>query len=57
MDDFTHQTDMFGCSDIGGANYFLGFYITLDRSKKVFEIGQKHYMDKVWAKFEKTDCH
>jgi hypothetical protein len=58
LDEFKRQlNDMFECSDSGPANYFLGFSITRDRTNRVLELGQQHYVDKVLAKFDMANCN
>ena len=58
LDIFKKQlNDMFECSDSGPANYFLGFNITRDRSSKVLQLGQQHYVDKVLSKFDMAACN
>ena len=58
LNEFKQQLNAaFECSDSGAANYFLGFNITRDRSNKVLELGQQHYVDKVLAKFDMSDCN
>lgn len=58
LDEFKRQlNNMFECSDSGPANYFLGFNITRDRSNRVLELGQQHYVDEVLAKFDMANCN
>jgi hypothetical protein len=58
LDIFKKQLDdMFECSDSGPANYFLVLNITRDRSSKVLQLGQQHYVDKVLNKFDMAACN
>jgi hypothetical protein len=58
LDEFKRQLNgTFECSDSGAANYFLGFNITRDRSNKVLELGQQHFVDKILAKFDMANCN
>jgi hypothetical protein len=53
----TRLNARFECKDQGPVNYFLGFNVIRDRSKRTLSISQEHYLENLLHRFNMSDCH
>jgi len=47
----------FECTDNGPVNYFLGFNVVRDRSKRRLIISQEHYVEALLERFDMVNCN
>ena len=47
----------FECTDNGPVNYFLGFNVVRDRSKRRLVISQEHYVEALLERFDMVNCN